>query len=92
MFWISFLDSSVFSWGKNAAGQLGLDYKTSDTASPQLVKSLRGVPLIQVTAGGSQSFALSMSGIVFGWGKNNAGQLGFQMNPQRGNLQLVVPG
>lgn len=79
-------DSSVFSWGKNAAGQLGLDYKTSDTASPQLVKSLRGVPLIQVTAGGSQSFALSMSGIVFGWGKNNAGQLGFQMNPQRAGI------
>ncbi|CAI9559076.1 unnamed protein product, partial [Staurois parvus] len=65
---------------------LGLGYKTSDHASPQLVKSLRGVPLVQITAGGSQSFALSMSGIVFGWGKNNAGQLGFKMAPQRAGI------
>ncbi|XP_073447024.1 probable E3 ubiquitin-protein ligase HERC6 [Dendrobates tinctorius] len=71
-------DSNVFSWGKNDVGQLGLGKQVPNQASPQLVKSLKGVPLVQVSAGGSQSFALSMLGIVFGWGKNNAGQIGLQ--------------
>ncbi|KAM5191264.1 putative E3 ubiquitin-protein ligase HERC6 [Mantella aurantiaca] len=79
-------DSSVYSWGKNDAGQLGLGYKTTNHASPQLVQYLRGVPLVQIAAGGSQSFALSMSGMVFGWGKNNAGQLGFKMSPQKAGI------
>ncbi|XP_063773158.1 probable E3 ubiquitin-protein ligase HERC6 isoform X2 [Pseudophryne corroboree] len=77
-------DSNVFSWGKNDVGQLGLGNQIADHASPQLVKFLKGVPLVQVTAGGSQSFALSKLGIVFGWGKNNAGQLGFESDPQKG--------
>ncbi|XP_073493603.1 probable E3 ubiquitin-protein ligase HERC6 [Phyllobates terribilis] len=73
-------DSNVFSWGKNDVGQLGLGKQVPYQASPQLVKSVKGVPLVQVSAGGSQSFALSMLGIVFGWGKNNAGQIGLQSN------------
>ncbi|XP_018409054.1 PREDICTED: probable E3 ubiquitin-protein ligase HERC6 [Nanorana parkeri] len=77
-------DSSVYSWGKNDVGQLGIGYQTSNHASPQLVKYLRGVPLVQIAAGGSQSFALSMSGMVFGWGKNNVGQLGFRIGSQKG--------
>ncbi|KAM4709463.1 putative E3 ubiquitin-protein ligase HERC6 [Discoglossus pictus] len=71
-------DGKVFSWGQNSAGQLGLGKQIPNQARPQLVTSLKGIPLAQVTAGGSQSFALSMSGTVFGWGKNNAGQLGFK--------------
>ncbi|XP_075716835.1 putative E3 ubiquitin-protein ligase HERC6 isoform X2 [Rhinoderma darwinii] len=77
-------DSNVFSWGKNDTGQLGLGKEIPNQASPQLVKSLKGVPLVQVSAGGSQSFALSMLGTVFGWGKNNAGQLGLQSDPLKG--------
>ncbi|XP_071972894.1 probable E3 ubiquitin-protein ligase HERC6 [Engystomops pustulosus] len=74
-------DSNVFSWGKNDNGQLGLGKQTPNQASPQLVKFLKGVPLVQVSVGGCQSFALSMSGIVFGWGRNNAGQVGLQSDP-----------
>ncbi|XP_024254333.2 probable E3 ubiquitin-protein ligase HERC3 [Oncorhynchus tshawytscha] len=44
--------------------------------SPKPLKSLSGIPLVQITAGGDHSFALSLSGAVFGWGKNTAGQLG----------------
>ncbi|KAM9329530.1 putative E3 ubiquitin-protein ligase HERC6 [Gastrophryne carolinensis] len=77
-------DSGVYTWGRNDAGQLGLGKQIDQQGSPQLVKSLRGIPLLQITAGGSQSFALSMSGIVFGWGKNNVGQLGFTSDPTKG--------
>ncbi|XP_053559394.1 probable E3 ubiquitin-protein ligase HERC6 isoform X2 [Bombina bombina] len=77
-------DGKVFSWGQNNYGQLGLGKQIPNQASPQLVTSLKGIPLAQVTAGGSHSFALSMSGSVFGWGKNNAGQLGFTTKANAG--------
>ncbi|XP_044538347.1 probable E3 ubiquitin-protein ligase HERC6 [Gracilinanus agilis] len=68
-------DSRVFSWGKNNHGQLGLGKTFPSQASPQWIKSLDGIPLAQVAAGGAHSFALSLSGTSYGWGRNNAGQL-----------------
>uniref|UniRef100_A0A669QEJ1 HECT-type E3 ubiquitin transferase n=1 Tax=Phasianus colchicus TaxID=9054 RepID=A0A669QEJ1_PHACC len=65
-----------FTWGQNSYGQLGLGKECPSQASPQRVKSLDGIPLAQVAAGGAHSFALSLSGAVFGWGKNSSGQLG----------------
>ncbi|KAB1282252.1 putative E3 ubiquitin-protein ligase HERC6 [Camelus dromedarius] len=68
-------DGQVFSWGKNIDGQLGLGSEFPSQASPQRVRSLEGIPLAQVAAGGAHSFALSLSGTSFGWGSNSAGQL-----------------
>ncbi|KAM7156639.1 putative E3 ubiquitin-protein ligase HERC6 isoform 4-T4 [Molossus nigricans] len=70
-------DGQVFSWGKNNLGQLGLGNEFCSQESPQRVRSLEGIPLAQVAAGGAHSFALSLSGTSFGWGSNNAGQLAF---------------
>ncbi|XP_071973647.1 probable E3 ubiquitin-protein ligase HERC3 isoform X2 [Engystomops pustulosus] len=69
-------DGQLFTWGQNNHGQLGLGHGFTQQSSPQRVKSLEGIPLAQVTAGGYHSFALSLSGAVFGWGKNGSGQLG----------------
>ncbi|KAG8454208.1 hypothetical protein GDO86_000737 [Hymenochirus boettgeri] len=69
-------DGQLYTWGQNKHGQLGLGNGFSSQSIPQRVKSLDGIPLAQVTAGGSHSFALSLSGAVFGWGQNSAGQLG----------------
>lgn len=57
-------------------------------ASPQRVKSLDGIPLAQVAAGGAHSFALSLSGAVFGWGKNSSGQLG--LSDERGIKTMLL--
>ncbi|ETE55929.1 hypothetical protein L345_18362, partial [Ophiophagus hannah] len=65
-----------FAWGQNNYGQLGLGKEFPSQDTPQRVRSLDGVPLSQVAAGGAHSFALSLSGAVFGWGKNTSGQLG----------------
>ncbi|KAM9331112.1 putative E3 ubiquitin-protein ligase HERC3 [Gastrophryne carolinensis] len=75
-------DGQLYTWGQNNHGQLGLGQGITCQSSPQRIKSLEGIPLAQVTAGGFHSFALSLSGAVFGWGKNNSGQLG--LNDERG--------
>uniref|UniRef100_A0A8C1U7T7 HECT domain-containing protein n=1 Tax=Cyprinus carpio TaxID=7962 RepID=A0A8C1U7T7_CYPCA len=67
----------VVVWGDNSHGQLGLNKDHPGSPSAQHVQSLSGIPLAQISAGGDHSFGLSLSGVVFGWGKNSAGQLGF---------------
>jgi len=82
-------DGQFFTWGQNSYGQLGLGKECPSQASPQRVKSLDGIPLAQVAAGGAHSFALSLSGAVFGWGKNSSGQLG--LSDERG-IKIVLLG
>ncbi|XP_010603882.1 probable E3 ubiquitin-protein ligase HERC4 isoform X6 [Fukomys damarensis] len=68
--------SEVFCWGQNKYGQLGLGIDCKRQTSPQLIKSLLGIPFMQVAAGGAHSFVLTLSGAIFGWGRNKFGQLG----------------
>uniref|UniRef100_A0AAQ4QQ03 HECT and RLD domain containing E3 ubiquitin protein ligase 3 n=1 Tax=Gasterosteus aculeatus aculeatus TaxID=481459 RepID=A0AAQ4QQ03_GASAC len=76
-------DGQLFTWGQNTSGQLGLGKGEPSKLFPQPLKSLSGIPLAQITAGGDHSFALSLSGAVFGWGKNRAGQLGLNDEQDR---------
>ncbi|XP_017279852.1 probable E3 ubiquitin-protein ligase HERC4 [Kryptolebias marmoratus] len=66
----------IFSWGQNRLGQLGLGFIGQSISSPQMIQSLKGIPFAQISAGGAHSFALTLSGAVFGWGCNKFGQLG----------------
>ncbi|XP_033986178.1 probable E3 ubiquitin-protein ligase HERC3 [Trematomus bernacchii] len=76
-------DGQLFTWGQNTSGQLGLGKGEPSKLFPHPLMSLAGIPLAQITAGGDHSFALSLSGAVFGWGKNRAGQLGLNDKQDR---------
>lgn len=41
---------------------------------------------MQVAAGGAHSFVLTLSGAIFGWGRNKFGQLG--LNDENGRFSL----
>lgn len=66
----------MYTWGQGSRGQLGVGQTELRSSQPQHLPSLSLIPLVQVAAGGEQSFALSVSGGVFGWGRNDCGQLG----------------
>uniref|UniRef100_A0A8C8R4M6 HECT-type E3 ubiquitin transferase n=1 Tax=Pelusios castaneus TaxID=367368 RepID=A0A8C8R4M6_9SAUR len=75
--------SEVYSWGQNKYGQLGIGYEFKKQTSPHLIKSLLGIPFAQIAAGGAHSFALTLSGAIFGWGRNKFGQLGLNDETDR---------
>jgi alpha-tubulin suppressor-like RCC1 family protein len=58
-------DGRVYSWGDNDRGELGHG-DTAKRASPALVEGLEGV--LCISAGASQSLAVTHSGAVFTWG------------------------
>lgn len=77
IYWaVGLSDGQLFVWGENTHGQLGLRKEQALIQSPQHLQSLCGIPVAQISAGGNHSFVLSLSGVVFGWGSNSAGQLG----------------
>jgi alpha-tubulin suppressor-like RCC1 family protein len=68
-------DHTVWAWGANGAGQLGLGAgDTTDRPVPTRVPSIADA--VQVAAGGFHSLALTIAGGVLAWGANNVGQLG----------------
>lgn len=72
------VDGSVFAMGLNNYGQLGLgdreDRSVADEAIPQ--EAFLGHRIAQLAAGEHHSIALSSSGAVFAFGRNDSGQLG----------------
>jgi len=67
-------DGSVWAWGYNNKGQLGIN-TVADKSSP--VSVLGNHSFIAISVGGSHSLGLKSDGSVWAWGQNSfAGQLG----------------
>lgn len=69
-------NGELYSWGANEYGQLGLGNTSEKEIKPTFVSSIAGIPIAFIACGAHHSFVISISGAVFGWGKNIDGQLG----------------
>ena len=68
-------DRSVWAWGDNKFGQLGLDHFET-RGIPQKIVSLDGRCTCSIHCGSWHSATISESGKMFIWGKNTFGQVG----------------
>lgn len=68
-------DGSVFAFGRNDSGQLGIaEFKERASSNPLLIPTLSGC--MRIAVGGNHSLALTASGQLYSWGYGEMGQLG----------------
>jgi alpha-tubulin suppressor-like RCC1 family protein len=66
-------DGTLWSWGRNQSGQLGLGDITS-RSSPNQVGAL--TTWLNIAGGNAQTLAIKTDSALWSWGQNNQGQLG----------------
>lgn len=73
-------DGFVYTWGRGTDGQLGRRFSSrivnwkKEGLTPRKVAGLKNIA--EIGSGSNHSFAIDRSGLVYGWGFNNAGQIG----------------
>lgn len=79
-FFVALLSNNkLVSWGANQFGQLGIGFIDASAATrPTLVDTspLGSEVIVDLRCGASHVVALTLNGKLYGWGANNAGQLG----------------
>jgi len=68
-------NGSVWAWGSNDRGQLGVGTRVSSDV-PLRVDVPKGVTFVKIGSGGFASYAIDRSGQLWAWGDNRSGQLG----------------
>jgi len=68
-------NGSVWAWGDNDRGQLGIGTTVSSDV-PRSVEVPKGVTFVKVSSGGYASYAIDRAGRLWAWGDNESGQLG----------------
>jgi alpha-tubulin suppressor-like RCC1 family protein/formylglycine-generating enzyme required for sulfatase activity len=85
-------DGSVFSFGSNVYGQLGLGTQTTAAvATPIDMTDLGGRQVTQVAAGTNHSLLLTDDGTVFAFGQNTFGQLGLGTTASLAPVKVPTP-
>lgn len=69
-------DGTLWAWGQNSWGQLGLGNQTH-YSSPKQVGAL--TTWSEANGGNSHTLARTTAGTLWAWGRNNAGQLGINI-------------
>lgn len=69
-------DGSVYTWGKSHGGRLGHGHESIDVRClPKKIEALDGIVVIDVAVGSAHCLALTNTGEVYGWGRNDFHQI-----------------
>jgi len=82
-------DGTVWAWGENTAGQLGIGNKLPKTG---VVKVIGLSNVVAIGAGGSHGLAVKADGSIYTWGNGASGQLGNSDSPINQLLPAQVRG
>jgi alpha-tubulin suppressor-like RCC1 family protein len=80
---------SVWTWGNNDRGQLGIGTHTNSDV-PVEVHVPRGVIFLKVNSGGYASYGIDNTGRLWAWGDNSDGQLGIGLQHPSETLPVDV--
>ena len=69
-------NGTMWSWGHNSWGELGLNDKTFRSSPTQIP----GTTWVQVSSGNNSCYARKSDGTVWSWGRNSSGALGVNNN------------
>jgi len=69
-------DGSLWGWGTNAAGQLGIPRNDQDNIHNSPVRIGTRYDWVSASAGSESTFALRADGSLWGWGSGSFGQVG----------------
>ncbi len=69
-------DGTLWSWGSNTSGQLGIGSNTNSTVAVQIGSGTNWVSVAAGVENVTHSAALRADGTLWMWGANNSGQLG----------------
>ncbi len=67
---------TVYAWGINNAGQLGIGSSAADSTTPVAVTLPAGTVVTAISAGFAHNLALTSTGAIYAWGFGTSGQLG----------------
>jgi RHS repeat-associated protein len=82
-------DGTVWAWGQNVNGQIGINSVATPQKNPVQVTNLSDV--VAIATGGQHSMALKADGTVWGWGANGKAQVGIGniTTPQKNPVQAI---
>ncbi|MFD0695875.1 S-layer homology domain-containing protein [Paenibacillus sp. GCM10027628] len=81
-------DGTVWSWGDNTYGQLGDGTNTSQNKPVQVKGNL--VSVKSIAAGAYHTLAIDQDGVVWAWGDNYFGELGYGYDQNRLNTPIMA--
>lgn len=87
-------NGSLYMWGNNLQGQLGTGDILPRSSPVAVVGGLKFQQILQVLNGGTISFTMGLtpSGQLYGWGSNEAGELGQGNSTAKSSPVAVVGG
>ncbi len=82
-------NGSVWTWGNNDRGQLGIGTRTNSDI-PVEVHLPKRVTFVEVNSGGYASYGIDTTGRLWAWGDNSNGQLGTGLRHRNEALPVDV--